>query len=46
MFKDLKGFAQFISIERGFMVLMISVGAPAHLAQSRSKDREGVRKDP
>jgi 4-hydroxybenzoate polyprenyltransferase len=27
MFKDLKGFAQFISIERGFMVLMISVGA-------------------
>ncbi len=27
MFQDLKGFAQFISIERGLMVLMISVGA-------------------
>ncbi len=26
MFQDLKGFAQFISIERGLMVLMISVG--------------------
>jgi 4-hydroxybenzoate polyprenyltransferase len=27
MFDDLKGFAQFISVERGLMVLMISVGA-------------------
>jgi len=27
MFNDLKGFAQFISVERGLMVLMISVGA-------------------
>jgi len=27
MFQDLKGFAQFISVERGLMVLMISVGA-------------------
>ena len=27
MFSDLKGFAQFISVERGLMVLMISVGA-------------------
>ncbi len=26
MFQDLKGFAQFISVERGLMVLMISVG--------------------
>jgi 4-hydroxybenzoate polyprenyltransferase len=27
MFQDLKGFAQFISVERGLMILMISVGA-------------------
>jgi 4-hydroxybenzoate polyprenyltransferase len=27
MFQDLKGFAQFISVERGLMLLMISVGA-------------------
>ena len=27
MFQDLKGFAQFISVDRGLMVLMISVGA-------------------
>lgn len=27
MFQDLKGFAQFISVERGLMVLMIAVGA-------------------
>ena len=27
MFQDLKGFAQFISVERGLMLFMISVGA-------------------
>jgi 4-hydroxybenzoate polyprenyltransferase len=27
MFRDLKGFAQFISVERGLMLLMISIGA-------------------
>jgi len=27
MFQDLKGFGQFISVERGLMLFMISVGA-------------------
>jgi len=34
MFQDLKGFAQFISVERGLMVLMISVGASFLMGES------------
>jgi len=34
MFNDLKGFAQFISVERGLMVLMISVGASFLMGES------------
>jgi 4-hydroxybenzoate polyprenyltransferase len=34
MFKDLKGFAQFISVERGLMVLMISVGVSFLMGES------------
>ncbi len=34
MFQDLKGFAQFISVERGAMLFMISVGAAFLMAES------------
>jgi len=34
MFQDLKGFAQFISVERGLMVLMISVGVSFLMGES------------
>lgn len=34
MFQDLKGFAQFISVERGLMLLMISVGATFLIGQA------------
>jgi 4-hydroxybenzoate polyprenyltransferase len=34
MFRDLRGFAQFISIERGLMLFMISIGATFLTAQS------------
>jgi 4-hydroxybenzoate polyprenyltransferase len=34
MFQDLKGFAQFISVERGAMLFMISVGAAFLLGES------------
>jgi 4-hydroxybenzoate polyprenyltransferase len=34
MFQDLKGFAQFISVERGLMVLMISIGASFLMGES------------
>ena len=34
MFQDLKGFAQFISVERGLMILMISVGVSFLMGKS------------
>jgi 4-hydroxybenzoate polyprenyltransferase len=34
MFQDMKGFAQFISVERGLMLFMISVGATFLIVQS------------
>ncbi len=34
MFRDVKGFAQFISIERGLMLFMISIGATFLMAQT------------
>jgi hypothetical protein len=34
MFRDLRGFAQFISVERGLMLFMISVGATFLAAQA------------
>ena len=34
MFQNLKGFAQFISVERGFMILMIVVGASFLMGKS------------
>ena len=34
MFQDLRGFAQFISVERGLMLFMISVGTTFLMSQA------------